>query len=173
MKKRYYLLLPIYASFFVGLGVYEIINPPFSTDSVRIGDYEIKIGTTPAIPEVGKDTAVHLQVLDQYGKELDKFRMGLQIYYNDNLEKSFPPSDHDLGKWDLDYVFEKSGNHIIRVDLFDLKNGGVLSNAFNVTVLNFYGAMFSSLIIAGIAGAIGILIAIAIFQRILKTKNKI
>lgn len=173
MKKRYYLLLPIYASFFVGLGVYEIINPPFSTDSVRIGDYEIKIGTTPAIPEVGKDTTIHFQVLDKYGKDLDKFRMGLQIYYNDNLVKSFPPSDHNSGKWDFDYVFEKSGNHIIRVDLFDLKNGGVLSNAFNVTVLNFYGVMFSSLIIAGIAGAVGILIAIVVFQRILKAKNKI
>lgn len=165
MKKRFYLFLPIYFSFFIGLGVYEVIHPPFSTDSTRIGNYEIKIETTPPVPEIGKDTKIHFLVLDENGRPIDNFRMGLQIYHNDNLERSFLPSDHSSGRYDLDYVFQESGNHVIRVDLFDLKKGEVLSHAFNVGVLNFYMNVFTYLIIAGLTGAAGIIIAIIIFQR--------
>ncbi len=165
MKKRFYLFLPIYLSFFIGLGVYEVIHPPFSTDSTRIGNYEIKIETTPTVPEVGKNTIIHFLVLDESGRPIDNFRMGVQIYYNDNLQNSFPPADHNSGRYDLDYVFEESGNHVIRVDLFDLKSGEVLSHAFNVGVLNFYMNIFTYLVIAGVAGAISIIIVIIIFQK--------
>lgn len=91
--------------------------------------------------------------------------MGIQIYHNDDLENSFPPADHSLGRYDLDYVFKESGNHVIRVDLWDLKNGEVLSHAFNVGVLNFYMNMFVYLVIAGLAGAASVIIAIIIFQK--------
>lgn len=172
MKKRFYLLLPIYLGFFVVLGVYEVYNPPFSTDSAHIGNYEVQIGTSPPVPEVGKDTQIHFHVLDENGNQVDKFRMGILIYHNYDLVKSIPLDDHYQGSWDLDYVFEESGNHVIRVDLVDLKNGGMLTYAFNVAVLNFVGTMFSYLIIAGIAGAVGILLAIAIFQRRVGARNK-
>lgn len=165
MKKRFYLFLPIYFSFFIGLGIYEVIHPPFSTDSTRIGNYEIKIETTPPVPETGKNTSIHFLVLDENGRPVDNFRMGLQIYHNDDLEVSFPPADHSSGRYDLDYVFQESGNHVIRVDLFDLKNGEILSHAFNVGVLNFYMNMFTYLVIAGLTGAAGIIIAIIIFQK--------
>ena len=165
MKKRFYLFLPIYFSFFVGLGVYEINHPPFSSDSARIGDYEIKVGTTPPVPEVGKETVIHFQVLDENSKPVDNFRMGVQILYNDDTVKSVPPANHDFGNFDLGYTFKESGNHMIRVDLFDLKQGGVLSYTFNVGVLNFYMSVFTYLIIAGLAGAAGIILAIIIFQR--------
>jgi len=165
VKKRFYLFLPIYFSFFVGLGVYEVIHPPFSTDSTRIGNYEIKIETTPPVPEIEKNTSIHFLVLDENGRSVDKFRIGIQIYYNDDLEKSFPPANHGLGRYDLDYTFKESGNHVIRVDLFDLKNGDVLSHAFNVGVLNFYMNIFTYLVIAGLTGVAGIIIAIIIFQK--------
>ena len=74
LKKRYYILLPVYLSFFVSLGVYEVMYPPFSTNSVRIGNYELQIATTPSIPEVGKDTKIHFHFMDQDGKDVDKFR---------------------------------------------------------------------------------------------------
>jgi hypothetical protein len=68
VKKRFYLFLPIYFSFFIGLGTYEVIHPPFSTDSARIGNYEIKIETTPSVPEILKNTSIHFLVLDENGK---------------------------------------------------------------------------------------------------------
>lgn len=171
MKKRFYVLLPIYLSFFVVLGIYEVDHPPFSTDSARIGDYEIKVETTPPVPEVGKVTTIHFLVLDQNENPVDNFRMGVQIYHNDDIVSSFPPADHGSGKWDLDYTFKEPGNHVIRVDLADFKNGGILSYAFNVGVLNFYMNLFTYLIIAGLAGAGGIIIAIILFQRKLWAKK--
>ena len=166
MRKRFYLFLPIYFSFFIVLGVYEVIHPPFSTDSARIGNYEIKIETTPPVPEIGKNTQIHFLVLDENGKPIDNFRMGIQIYHNDDLEISVPPADHSSGRYDLDYVFEEPGNHVIRIDLFDLSNGGaILSHAFNVGVLNFYMTMFTYLVMAGLTGAAGIIIAIMIYQK--------
>ena len=171
MKKRFYVFLPIYLSFFVVLGTYEVYHPPFSTDSATIGDYEIKVETTPPVPEAGKITTIHFLVLDQNENPVDNFRMGVQIYYNDNIVNSFPSADHSSGKWDLDYTFKESGNHVIRVDLVDFKKGGMLSYAFNVSVLNFYMNLFTYLIIAGLAGAGGIIIAIILFQRKLWPKK--
>jgi len=111
--------------------------------------------------------------MDQYGKDIDKFRMSFKIYYNDDLLRSFPPTEYNGGNSYTDYVFEKSGNHVIRVDLFDLKSGTMTTYAFNVTVLALYGTIFSDLVIAGMAGAIGIVIAIVIFQKKMKAKNKL
>jgi hypothetical protein len=168
VKKRFFLFLPIYLGFFVVLGAYEIIHPPFSTDSAKIGNYEIKIETSPAVPEVGKETKIHFQVLDENEIPLDKFRIGIQIYHNDDIVKSFPPTDYVSGRLDLSYLFKESGNHIIRADLFDLKTGEVLSYVFNVGVLNLYMNIFVYLIIAGLAGVSSIPIAIIIFQKIKK-----
>ena len=165
MRKRFYLFLPIYFGFFAVLGVYEINHPPFSSDSATIGSYETRVETTPAVPEVGKETTIHFEVLDTNANLVDNVRMGIQIYHNDDMVKSFPPTTHDLGNFDLKYTFEESGNHIIKADLFDLKNGGVLSYTFNVGVLNFYMSMFTYLIIAGLAGAGGIVVAIIAFQK--------
>jgi hypothetical protein len=165
VKKRFYLFLPIYFSFFIVLVTYEVIHPPFSTDSAIMGNYEIKIETTPPVPETGKNTSIHFLVLDENARPLDYFRMGLQIYHNDDLEISLPPADHSSGRYDLDYTFKESGNHVIRVDLYDLKSGQILSHAFNVGVLNFYMNIFTYLVIAGLAGATGIIIAIIIFKK--------
>ncbi len=173
MKKRYYLFLPIYCSFFIGLGIYEVIHPSFSSGSARIGNYEIQITTIPSIPEVGKDTKIHFHFMDQYGNDVEKFRMSLKIYYNDELMRTFSPSEYNNGNSDIDYVFEKSGNHVLRVNILDLKSGIVTDYAFNVTTLALYGTIFSDLIIAGVAGAIGIIIAIIIFQKKMRPKNKL
>ncbi len=170
MNKRYFLLLPIYFGFFVVLGVYEFLYPPFTTDSIKVGDDEIRMSTTPSIPEVNKETKIHLSVVDTNGQIVNSYMMGLQIYHNDDLLKSFPQTTHPAGSWDVDYVFEESGNHIIRIDLYNLETGGITSNAFNLSILNLYTTMLAYLIISGIAGAGGILIAIFVYQRFYKKK---
>ena len=168
MRKKYF-LLPVYFGFFLVLVTFEIINPPFSSDSVKIGNYEIQVSTTPTVPDVGKDTKIHFRVLDQDGNQVDKFRMGLKIYFNDQLEQSFPAADYP-GIWDVNYIFQESGNHVLRADLFDLKTGNVDSYTFNITTLNLYESIFFVLVIAGVAGAAGIILVIIIFQK--KTRPK-
>ena len=163
MRKKY-LLLPVYFSFFLILVAYEVANPPFSTDSVKIGNFEVQVSTTPTVPDVGKDTKIHFRVLDQNGNQVDSFRMGLKIFYNDQLLQSYPPMDYP-GIWNLDYTFQESGNHVIRADLFDLKTGNVDSYTFNITTLNLYDSIFFVLVLVGVGGAVGIILAIIIFQK--------
>lgn len=171
MRKKFYVFLPIYFGFFLILTAYEVIYPPFSTDSAKIGNYEVQVSTTPSVPDVGKDTKIHFRVLDQDGNQVDKFRMGLKIYYNDQLMRDFPAADYP-GRWDVDYVFQESGNHVFRADLFDLKTGNVDSYAFNITTLNLYQSIFFALVVSGIAGAVGIIMAIIIFQKKAKPKSR-
>ncbi|MGI0073734.1 MAG: hypothetical protein ACREA3_07980 [Nitrosotalea sp.] len=170
MRKKY-LLLSVYFGFLLILVTYEILNPPFSSDSVKIGNYEVQVSTTPTVPDVGKDTKIHFRVLDQNGNQVDKFRMGLKIYFNDQLLQSFLPTDYP-GIWDADYTFQEPGNHVLRAELFDLKTGNVYSYAFNITTLNLYESIFFVLVMVGVAGAVGIIMAIIIFQKKAKPKYR-
>jgi len=168
MRKKY-LLLPVYFGFFLILVTYEVMNPPFSTDSLKIGNYEVQVSTTPTTPDVGKDTKIHFRVLDQDDNQVDEFRMGLKIYFNDQIEQSFQSEDHS-GTWDVDYVFQESGNHVLRADLFNLKTGDMNSYTFNITTLNLYDLIFFVLVLVGVAGAGGIILAIIIFQKKVKPR---
>ncbi len=163
MQKKYLLLL-VYFGFFVGLVSYEITNPPFSRDAAKVGNYEVQVSTTPSVPDVGKDTEIHFLVLDQNGKQVDKVRIGLQIYHDDDLMKEFPPADYP-GAWDVDYVFQEPGNHVFKVALFDSSTDSIDSYAFNITTLGLDAAMFIVLVIAGVGGAAGIVIAILLFAK--------
>lgn len=163
MKKKY-LLLVVYFSFFAGLVTYEIMHPTFSTDATKVGNYEVQVSTTPSVPNVGDDTKIHFLVLDQNGNQVDKVRMGLKIYYNDNLMKEFPPSDYP-GSLDIDYVFQEPGNHVFMAEIFDPDTGNMELYEFNITTLGLYASIFVVLVIAGVGGAGGIVIAILIFAK--------
>ncbi len=163
MKKKYILLI-VYFGFFVGLVTYEILHPPFSSDDAKVGNYEVQVTTTPSVPDVGKDTKVHFLVLDQDGNQVDNIRMGVKIYYNDELLKEFPPANYP-GVFDADYVFQEAGNHVFQVDLFDLKTGNTDSYTFNITTLSLYTSIFVVLVIAGVAGVAGIILALLFFTK--------
>lgn len=163
MKKKY-LLLVVYFSFFAGLVTYEIMHPTFSTDATKVGNYEVQVSTTPSVPNVGEDTKIHFLVLDQNGNQVDKVRMGLKIYYNDNLMKEFPPNYYS-GSLDIDYTFQEPGNHVFVTEIFDPDTGNMELYEFNITTLGLYASIFVVLVIAGVGGAGGIVIAILIFAK--------
>jgi hypothetical protein len=163
MQKKY-LLLAVYFSFFAGLVTYEIMHPSFSTDAIKVGNYEVQVSTTPSVPDVGTNTKIHFLVLDQNNNQVDKIRMDLKIYYNDNLMKEFPPNDYP-GAFDIDYTFQEPGNHVFRAEIFDPNTGNPELYDFNITTLSLYISIFVVLVIAGIGGAGGIIIAILIFAK--------
>ncbi|MDE1861662.1 MAG: hypothetical protein KGI33_01990 [Thaumarchaeota archaeon] len=163
MEKKYILLF-VYFAFFIGLITYEVENPPFSRDAARVGNYEIHVSTTPSVPDVGKETKVHFVVSDHSGTQLDNVRMGVKVYYGDQIMKEFPPATHP-GSWDADYVFHKPGNHVFEVDLFDPDTGNIDTYDFNITTLSLYDSIFLSLVIAGAGGAGGIVIVLFILSK--------
>ena len=158
MKKKYLLLL-VYFGFFVGLVTYEVLNPPFSHDAARVGNYEVRVDTTPSAPAVGKETKIHFAVLDKEGNQVDNVRMGVKIYHDDDLVKEFQPATYP-GSWNMDYVFTEPGNHVFEVNLYDPDTGKFDSYDFNITTLSLYTSIFMILVIIGVGAAAGIVIAI-------------
>lgn len=131
----------------------------FNSSDEKIGTHRVQIATLPEIPTVNEKSQILFRVLDDNEKEVERFRMGVRIYYNDILVDTFPVQYHENGHWEMDYVFTHPGIHIFRVDLYDIaENGRVLTYTFNVSTLNPFGYIFYYIVIAGGIGGIGLII---------------
>lgn len=141
-----------------------------TSNSQVIGNYEVILTTTPFNPSAGQTTQMEIKVYNYnqgvYGDKsnyasigVNHFTMGLEVYNNGNLEDVFSPQSHDGNLWNLDYVFHESGNHVIKIDLYDTdKENHVLTYFFNVSVVTKYGPIFYYVVIAGAIGFAAILI---------------
>ena len=125
----------------------------FNSAESTIGDYRAQIATLPEIPSTGAKSQILLRVTDRNLNEVDRFTIGIRIFFNDGEVDTIPPQTHDGGHWQTDYVFQRSGNHIFRVDLYDVaKDGGIITYTFNVSTQNPFGYIFIYSIAAGSMG---------------------
>ena len=142
-------------------------HPLFNSGEEWIGDYRIQIATLPEIPEVGEKIQVLLRVVDADYQELEQFTLGIRIFYNEEQIDAVMPKMYQNGHIEMDYVFEMSGNHIFRVDLYDVsKNGQALTYIFNISAQNPFGYIFISAVTMG-----GIMTAI-IFAYVYLSKRR-
>lgn len=154
-----------------------------NSDSETIGNYEVQIATSPEIPAVNEPFKLEFRVLNYIpstnylnsfntqNSEVDHFRMGIRVFYNDKLIDTIPTQSHNGGELVLPYIFHESGNHIIEVDLYDAgKNGETLTYQFNVSALSIFGPLFIYIISAGGFGAFAIIIWALITKKKMKTK---
>ncbi len=66
--------------------------------------------------------------------------MGIRIFYDGEQIDAVMPKIYQSGHTEMDYVFEMSGNHIFRVDLYDIsQDGRVLTYTFNIGAQNTFG----------------------------------
>ena len=144
----------------------------FNSSEQTLGDYRIQIATQPEFPQIGERSQVLIRVTDQDGKEVDRFMMGNRIFYNEEQIITWRPESYDGGHMEKDFIFEESGNHIFRVDLYDAaSDGGVLTFSFNISTQSPFGYIFIGSIAAG--GIIfGGVIGIVYVPRILKKRTK-
>lgn len=154
------LFLVIFLCFLGSYPVYDAnAHSLFNSSEQKIGNYRVQIATQPEIPTVGEKSQLLFRVLDNDENEVSKFRMGVRIYYNEVLVDTILPQYHESGHWETDYVFTSPGNHVFRVDLYDVgENGSIISYTFNVSTLNPFGYIFYYVIIAGGFAGIGIII---------------
>ena len=133
-----------------------------NSDDQTIGNYELQVATDPEIPEANHPFKLSFRVLNHQSasnilnslntqvSEVDHFRMGVRIYYNDQLVGTIPVQSFSKGEWSTYYTFHETGNHIVSVDLYDVgPNGGILTYTFNITVLNVFGNIFPYIISSG------------------------
>ena len=142
-------------------------HPLFNSGEEWIGDYRVQIATLPEIPEVGEKIQVLLRVVDADYQELDQFTLGIRIFYDGEQIDAVMPKMYQNGHIEMDYVFEMSGNHVFRVDLYDVsKDGQALTYTFNISAQNPFGYIFISAVTMG-----GIMTAI-IFAYVYLSKRR-
>jgi len=175
-------LLTVGLILFPGIN-YASAHDNFNSQDETIGNYEIQIATDPEIPSANQPFKLTFRVLNHQSasnilnslntqvSEVDHFRMGVRIYYNDQLVGTIPVQSFNGGEWSTTYAFHESGNHVVDVDLYDVgQNGKTVTYTFNVSVLNVFGPMFQYIISAGGIGCLVILGWILITRRKVKSK---
>ena len=125
-------------------------HPLFNSGEEWIGDYRVQIATLPEIPAVDEEIQVLFQVVDADFQELDQFTMGIRVFYNGEQIDAIMPKMYQNGHMEMDYIFEMSGNHIFRVDLYNIsQDGRVLTYTFNIGAQNTFGFIFIGAITMG------------------------
>ncbi|HEX9845147.1 MAG TPA: hypothetical protein VGA92_01630 [Candidatus Nitrosotenuis sp.] len=123
----------------------------FNSAESTIGNNRVQIATDPEIPTVGEKSRILLHVTDLDLNDVNRFTMGIRIFYNDIQIDGVPPQSIDGAFWDFDYTFKTSGNHIFRVDLYD-PDLGVVTHTFNLSTQNPFGYIFIYVIASGAIG---------------------
>ena len=144
----------------------------FNSGEEWIGDYRIQIATLPEIPAVDEEIQVLFQIVDADFKEPDQFTMGIRIFYDGEQIDAIMPNMYQNGHMEMDYIFEMSGNHVFRVDLYDVAaDGEPLTYTFNISSQDTFGFVFiGAVTMGGIMTAI-IFIYVYLSKRRLKSKQ--
>lgn len=168
-------------------GIFGSLNwqpDALNSDSEAIGNYEVIITTDPISPAIDQVTHIQFKVFNynqgSYGDKLNyaemgvnHFTMGVRIYHNDVLVHEFLPQYHDGSSWSTDYIFTQSGNHVLKVDLYNFdKDHNVVTYIFNVPVSTKFGPIFQYIIVAAVA-AFAIILAWVGFSMKRKKTQKV
>lgn len=129
------------------VNAHSLLNSAEST----IGDNRIQIATEPEIPAVNEKAKIRFHVTDSDLKDVERFKMGIRIFFDDKQMDGIPPQQIEGAYWDFDYAFKMSGNHIFRVDLYD-SDGRVITHTFNMSTQNPFGYIFFYVIMSGAVG---------------------
>lgn len=163
---------------------YASAHNNLNSDDQTIGNYEVQVATDPEIPEANHPFKLSFRVLNHQSasnifnslntqiSEVNNFRMGARIYYNDQLVGTIPVQSFDKGEWSTYYTFHETGNHVMDVDLYDVgPNGKTLTYTYNITVLNVFGNLFPYIISSGGIGFVAIVAWALATRRRVKPKH--
>ena len=163
---------------------YASAHNNLNSDDQTIGNYEVQVATDPEIPEANHPFKLSFRVLNHQSasnilnslntqiSEVDHFRMGARIYYNDQLVGTIPVQSFDKGEWSTEYTFHETGNHIVNVDLYDVgPNGKTLTYTFNITILSVFGNIFPYIISSGGIGFVVIVVWALMTRKKVKPKH--
>jgi hypothetical protein len=143
----------------------------FNSAEEFVGGYRVQVATLPEFPQIGEKSQILFRVGDINFNEVDRFTMGVRFFYNDQQIDAIAPESHEGGRYDLDYVWKNSGNHVVRVDLYDMGGKpGILTYTFNMSTQSPFGYIF---IIAITTGALTLgVIVVYIYLTKLQVKSK-
>ena len=145
----------------------------FNSAEEFLGGYRVQVATLPEFPQIGEKSQILFRVGDRDFNEVDHFTMGIRFFYNDQQIDAIIPELHKDGHYETDYVWKTSGNHIVKVDLYDMKGSPeILTYTFNMSTQSPFGYIF---IIAITIGAItlGVVIAYIYIPKKIRLRSKL
>ena len=113
--------------------------------------YRVQVATTPEFPQVGEPSQFRVRVTEGFDyEEVDKFTMGIRVFFNDRQVDAISPITIEGSHWDFDYIWRTPGNHIVLIDLYDMgKNGEIHTFTFNMGTQSPFGYIFFAAITVG------------------------
>jgi hypothetical protein len=122
----------------------------FNSAEQFYGGYRVQVATTPEFPQIDEPSQFLVRVTDGDFKQVEKFTMGIRIFYNDQQVDAISPIIIESGHWDFDYVWRNVGNHVVKIDLYDMEGTNpILTYTFNMGTQNPFGFIFFGAIITG------------------------
>jgi hypothetical protein len=144
----------------------------FNSAEQFLGGYRVQVATLPEFPQIGEKSQILFRVGDTDFNEVDSFTMGVRFFYNDQQIDAIKPELHQGGHFEVDYVWEKPGNHVVRVDLYDMGGKpGVLTYTFNMSTQSPFGYIFIISITIG-AITLGVVVAYIYLPKKLHFKSR-
>jgi len=143
----------------------------FNSAESTIGGYRVQVATLPEFPEIGETSQILFRVTDIDFEEVDRFTLGARIFYNGQQIDAIPPKSYEGAHIEMDHIWQNSGNHIVRVDLYDMEGAsGVLTYTFNMGTQSPFGYIFFIAITIG-ALTLGVVVTYIYFPEKLKFKS--
>jgi len=123
----------------------------FNSAEKFYGGYRVQVATAPEFPQIDEPSQVLIRVTEGFEfEEVDRFTMGIRVFFNDQQVDAIPPTVIEGAHWDFDYVWKNPGNHIVKIDLYDMGgNSGILTYTFNMGTQSPFGFIFIIAITVG------------------------
>jgi hypothetical protein len=134
--------------------------------------YRVQVATAPEFPQIDEPSQFRVKVTEGFDyEEVDRFTMGMRIFFNEQQVDTIPPTSIEGSHWDFDYVWRTRGNHIVEISLYDMGgNQETITYIFNMGTQNPFGIIFFSAIIVGFLCLTGVVVYIYLPQVFKKSK---
>jgi len=144
----------------------------FNSAEQTLGEYRVQVATAPEFPQIDEPSQFMVKVTKGFDYEdVENFTMGIRVYYNDQQVDAIPPTSVEGSHWDFDYVWRNIGNHIVRIDLYDMEGSdGVLTYTFNMGTQSPFGYLFIGAITTGAFVFVGVMLYIYLPKILKKSK---
>jgi len=145
----------------------------FNSAEQSYGGYRVQVATAPEFPQIDEPSQFLIKVTKGFDyEEVDNFTMGIRVYYNDQQVDAIPPALIEGSHWDFDYVWKNIGNHIVKIDLYDMEESDeILTYTFNMGTQSPFGFVFLGAITTGAFVFLGVMLYIYLPQILKKSKQ--
>jgi hypothetical protein len=143
----------------------------FNSAEEFFGGYRVQIATLPEFPQIDEDSQLLIRVTDEDFEEVEEMTIGIRVYFNEDQIFAVPPTQVEGAHFETNFVFESTGNHIVKVDLYNVGKKDILTYTFNISTQSPFGYIFIISITIG-ASIFAILVGYIYIPRLLKIKSR-